>query len=74
MIKFIALRHMEKVADAAAAGSIGVTTISWWAQFEPAVTVLAGVVAIVTGVAATVFHVLGSIERARNLKKKEEDE
>lgn len=56
----------RQVADGLAAASASAASLAWFADIEPLVTVLAGIVAIVAGSAAAWYH----IERARELRRK----
>lgn len=52
----------QKAADLAAASSAGLAGVAWLADIEPYVTVLAGIVAIVAGCAATWYHIERAIQ------------
>jgi hypothetical protein len=61
----------QKAADSAAAGSAFLAGTAWVADIEPVITLIAGIVAIIAGGAATWYH----FERARYMhKKNKEDE
>ncbi len=67
-------RHLQnvditKVADAAAGTSIAGFAISW-AHAGEVVTVVAGSVAIIAGLAATWFHVEKALQIRRERRKK----
>lgn len=60
----------DKVADSAAAGSAFLAGAAWVADVEPIITAVAGLVAIVAGVAAAWYH----IERASMVHRKNAEE
>jgi hypothetical protein len=60
------MNRQEHLADVAAGGSAFLAGTAWIAEVEPFITALAGLVAIVAGVAAAWYH----IERARQIRNR----
>jgi len=67
--RHLSQEQITKVADAAAGTSIAGFAISW-AHAGEVVTVVAGVVAIIAGLAAAWFHIEGALARRRERRKK----
>ena len=64
-------QFVQKAADVAAAGSVGLAGAAWIADVEPYISVGAGIVAIIAGLFAAWYHAERAIEaRQRRTKGK----